>query len=95
VPHLLGTFGPGSIRLGLFLALIHLSAWNESSANFVLKLSEKRFEQRFSSEFGRYMNTRWTKISTMDDPEDLAISALGTFQTISVEDSAKFALREF
>jgi hypothetical protein len=48
-----------------------------------MKLSEKWFEQRFSSEFGRYMNTRWTKISTMDDPQDLAISALGTFQTVS------------
>jgi hypothetical protein len=58
-----------------------VSGTSESTAT---KLSEKWFEQRFSGEFGRYMNTRWTKTSTLDDPEDLAISALGTFQTLSL-----------
>jgi hypothetical protein len=63
------------------------SGLDRTSENTATKLSEKWFEQRFSGEFGRYMNTRWTKTSTLDDPEDLAISALGTFQTVSLPEA--------
>src|SRR3954452_23559613 len=40
------------------LHLIHRSAWKVNSANFVLKLSEKGFEQRSEHGFGRYSGAK-------------------------------------
>jgi hypothetical protein len=57
----------------------------------VEKLSEKWFEQSFDRELAGIRTSDGAKTRSLGGPKDLAISALGTFQTDSKTNSRKFA----
>jgi hypothetical protein len=58
----------------------HTAKWLKSSLE---KLSEKWYEQSFDRELASIRTSDGAKTRSLGGPKDLAISALGTFQTVS------------